>query len=159
MFKQGIESMTNNDTLRRLRYALDIDDAKVAGIIALAGRTTTADEVANWLKREDEPDYVEIPDALLCRFLDGLIIDKRGPHPSGAVPEPLEFLSNNEILKKIRIALELQADDIVAIFKRVEFDVTKAELGAFFRRPEHRNFRKCPEQVLKKFIKGLSTKP
>ncbi|MCK4563944.1 MAG: DUF1456 family protein [Verrucomicrobia bacterium] len=151
--------MTHNDTLRRLRYALNINDAKIAEAVARTGRDTTADEVVNWLKREDEPGYTELSPALLCRFLDGLIIDKRGPHPSGAMPEPQEFLSNNEILKKLRIALELQADGMVAIFKRVEFTVTKAELGAFFRRPEHRNFRKCPEQVLKKFIKGLSTKP
>ena len=150
--------MTHNDTLRRLRYALNINDDKIAETIALTGRNTTADEVVNWLKREDETGYTELSPALFCRFLDGLIIDKRGPHPSGITPEPLEFLSNNEILKKLRIALELQADDMVAIFQRVEFTVTKAELGAFFRRPEHRNFRKCPEQVLKKFIKGLSTK-
>lgn len=151
--------MTNNDILRRLRYALNINDAKIAETMALTSRNTTADEVINWLKREDETGYVEMSPALLCRFLDGLIIDKRGPHPSGNVPEPLEFISNNEILKKLRIALELQAEDMISIFKRVEFDVTKAELGAFFRRPEHRNFRKCPEQVLRKFIKGLSTKP
>jgi len=150
--------MTHNDTLRRLRYALNINDTKVAKTIARTGRITTEAEVVNWLKREDEDGYAELSPALLCRFLDGLIVDRRGPHPSGGVPEPLEFLSNNEILKKLRIALELQADDMVAIFKRVDFTVTKAELGAFFRRPEHRNFRKCPEQVLRKFIKGLSTK-
>lgn len=149
--------MTNNDILRRLRYALNINDAKIAETVALTERKTSADEVINWLKREDETGYVEMSPALLCRFLDGLIIDKRGPHPSGNVPQPQEFISNNEILKKLRIALELQADDMAAIFQRVEFTVTKAELGAFFRRPEHRNFRKCPEQVLKKFIKGLST--
>ncbi len=149
--------MTINDTLRRLRYALNINDAKIAETIALTGRETSADEVINWLKREDETGYTELSPALLCRFLDGLIIDKRGPHPSGNAPQPQEFVSNNEILKKLRIALELQADDMAAIFQRVEFNVTKAELGAFFRRPEHRNFRKCPEQVLKKFIKGLST--
>ena len=150
--------MTNNDTLRRLRYALNINDEQVAKTITLGGRKTTTDDVLNWLKREDESGYSELTSPLLCRFLDGLIINKRGPHPSGKMPEPLEFLSNNEILKKLRIALELQADDMVAIFKRVDFTVTKAELGAFFRRPEHRNYRKCPEQVLKKFIKGLSTK-
>ena len=150
--------MTNNDTLRRLRYALNIDDANVAKTMALTGRATTADEVVNWLKREDEPGYAEMSPTLLCRFLDGLIIDRRGPHPSGKAPEPLEFLSNNEILKKLRIALELKEVDMLAIFKRVEFTVTKAELGAFFRKEGHRNFRKCPEQVLKKFIKGLSTK-
>ncbi len=150
--------MTHNDTLRRLRYALNINDEQVAKAIAHTGRNTSAEEVTHWLKREDETGYVELSPSLFCRFLDGLIIDRRGPHPSGTSPEPLEFLSNNEILKKLRIALELQADGMVDIFKRVDFTVTKAELGAFFRRPEHRNYRKCPEQVLKKFIKGLSEK-
>ncbi len=150
--------MTNNDTLRRLRYALNIDDAKVAETIALTGRATAADEVIAWLRREDETGYVEISDDLLCRFLDGLIIERRGPHPSGSVSEPLEFLSNNEILKKLRIALELKEDDVLAVFKKAEFVVTKAELGSFFRKEGHRNYRKCPEQVLRKFIHGLSKK-
>ncbi|VGO16573.1 hypothetical protein PDESU_05164 [Pontiella desulfatans] len=148
--------MTNNDTLRRLRYALNIDDAKVAETIALTGRATTPDEVANWFKRDDEPGHVEISDPQLCRFLDGLIIDRRGPHPSGNVPEPLEFLSNNEVLKKLRIALELKEDGVLAVFQKAEFKVTKAELGSFFRKEGHRNYRKCPEQVLRKFIAGLS---
>jgi uncharacterized protein YehS (DUF1456 family) len=150
--------MINNDILRRLRYALNINDAKVSELIARAGKQVTEEEVASWFKREDESGYLEMPHPQLCRFLDGLIIDKRGPHPSGAPPRPLDFVSNNEILKKLRIALELQADDMIEIFKRIEFTVTKAELSAFFRRPEHRNYRKCPDQVLKKFIKGLSTK-
>jgi len=148
--------MTNNDTLRRLRYALNIDDAKVAEIIALTGRATTPDEVVNWLKREDEKGYTDLPHDLLCRFLDGLIIEKRGPHPSGTIPEPLDFLPNNEILKKLRIALNLKEEDVLAVFKKAEFVVTKAELGSFFRKEGHRNYRKCPEQVLRKFIHGLS---
>ena len=150
--------MTHNDTLRRLRYALNINDAKVAELVSRTGRKTPADEVAGWLKREDEPGYADLSPALLCRFLDGLVIDRRGPHPSGKTPEPADFLSNNEILKKLRIALELKEDDMLAVFKRVEFTVTKAELGAFFRKEGHRNYRKCPDQVLKKFIKGLSAK-
>jgi uncharacterized protein YehS (DUF1456 family) len=150
--------MTNNDTLRRLRYALNINDTKIIELIDRVGGKTTEEEITNWFKREDESGYVEMTDTQLCRLLDGLIIDKRGPHPSGTTPKPVEFLSNNEILKKLRIALELQADEMVAIFKRVEFTVTKAELSAFFRNAKHRNFRKCPEQVLRKFIKGLSTK-
>lgn len=148
--------MTNNDTLRRLRYALNINDAKVAEVVTLTGRATKADEVGGWLKREDEAGYAELSDTLLCRFLDGLIIDKRGPHPSGNVPEPLEFLSNNEVLKKLRIALELKEDGVLAVFKNAGFVVTKAELGSFFRKEGHRNYRKCPEQVLRKFIHGLS---
>ena len=148
--------MTNNDTLRRLRYALNIDDAMVADIIARTGRPTTPAEVSAWLKREDESGYVDLSHALLCRFLDGLIIEKRGPHPSGTIPEPLEFLPNNEILKKLRIALNLKEEDVLAVFKKVDFVVTKAELGSFFRKEGHRNYRKCPEQVLRKFIQGLS---
>jgi len=150
--------MTHNDTLRRLRYALNINDAKIAEMVARTGRKTTADEVVNWLKREDESGYEDLSSTLLCRLLDGFVIERRGPHPSGKIPEPMEFLSNNEILKKLRIALELQTDAMIAIFQRVEFTVTRSELSAFFRRPEHRNFRKCPDQVLKKFIKGLSAK-
>jgi len=148
--------MTNNDTLRRLRYALNIDDAKVADIITLTGRATTADEVSRWLKREDEAGYSDLTHENLCRFLDGLIIEKRGPHPSGSIPEPLAFLPNNEILKKLRIALNLKDDDVLAVFKKAGFVVTRAELGSFFRKEGHRNYRKCPEQVLRKFIHGLS---
>ncbi len=96
--------MTHNDTLRRLRYALNINDAKIAELVARTDRETTVDEVVSWLKREDEAGYGDLSPALLCRFLDGLVMDRRGPHPSGKMPEPLEFLSNNEILKKLRIA-------------------------------------------------------
>ena len=147
--------MTNNDTLRRLRYALNIDDAKVAETIALTGRATTAGEVVGWLKREDEDGYIELSHSILCRFLDGLIIEKRGPHPSGHVPGPLDFLPNNEILKKLRIALNLKEEEVLAVFTKAGFVVTKAELGSFFRKEGHRNYRKCPEQVLRKFIHGL----
>ena len=148
--------MTNNDTLRRLRYALNLTDVQMAEIISLTGRATKDEEVLTWLKREDEAGFVELKDSDLCRFLDGLIIHKRGPHPSGNAPEPLHFLSNNEVLKKLRIALELKEDGVLAVFKKAEFSVTKAELGSFFRKDGHRNYRKVPEQVLRKFIHGLS---
>ena len=148
--------MTNNDTLRRLRYALNRNDLAIAQITSKSGRETTEAEVVNWLKLEDEPGFVAMSDSDLCSFLDGLIIEKRGPHPSGNVPVPMEFLSNNEILKKLRIAMNLQSDGMLAVFKKADFDVSNAELGSFFRRADHPKFAKCPEQVLRKFIKGLS---
>ena len=151
--------MTKNDTLRRLRYALDIDDAQVAKAIGNTGEEASPAQVEGWLKREDEDGFVEISDLMFCRFLDGLIIEKRGPRPDGSAPQPLEFLSNNEILKKLRIALELRDEDMNVVFERAEFVVTKAELGSFFRKEGHRNYRKLPEQVLRKFILGLSKKP
>ena len=147
--------MTKNDVLLRLRYALSLDDARIARMISHTGEPTNANQVAQWMKREGEDGYREIPDSVLCRFLDGLITETRGPREDGSVPEPLEFLSNNEILKKLRIALELRDEEMNAVFQEAEFVVTKAELGSFFRKEGHRNYRKCPEQVLRKFIGGL----
>lgn len=148
--------MTNNDTLRRLRYALNKNDIAMAQITSKSGRDTTEAEVINWLKLEDEPGFSALADSALCSFLDGLIVEKRGPHPSGNVPAPLEILSNNEILKKLRIALNLQSEGMLEVFKKAEFSVSNAELGSFFRRADHPKFAKCPEQVLRKFITGLS---
>lgn len=147
--------MTNNDILRRLRYAFDLNDGQMAKSIANTGSELNAAEVKRWLSREEEDGFLELSDAGLCRFLDGFIIEKRGPHPSGSIPEPLEFISTNEVLKKLRIALAMREEDVLEVFERAEFVVTKAELGSFFRKEGHRNFSKCPEQVLRKFIQGL----
>ena len=150
--------MTNNDILRRLRHALDINDTKVAEIIGKTGEETTRSQVSRWLKNEDEEGYQAIADVTLCRFFDGLIIEKRGARPDGTVPEPFDVLTNNEILKKLRIALEMRDEDVTAAFEKADFVVSKAELGSFFRKEGHRNYRPCPEQVLRKFIQGLGKK-
>ena len=147
--------MTNNDILRRLRYAFNFTDGQMAKTIAHTGGESSPAQVRRWLLREDDNGFLELSDAGLCRFLDGLIIEKRGPRPDGFTPETLEFLSTNEVLKKLRIALSLREDEVLAVFARAEFVVTKAELGSFFRKDGQRNFSKCPEQVLRKFIQGL----
>ena len=90
--------------------------------------------------------------------MDGFIIEKRGVRPDGTVPEPVDVLSNNEILKKLRIALEMRDEEMTAAFKKADFVVSKAELGSFFRKEGHRHYRPCPEQVLRKFIQGLGMK-
>jgi uncharacterized protein YehS (DUF1456 family) len=148
--------MTNNDILRRLRYALNLTDGQVAATIALTGEEANPVEVRRWLLRDEDDGFVELSGTGLCRFLDGFIIEKRGSRPGGTAPEPLEFLSTNEVLKKLRIALALRDDEVLEVFARSEFVVTKAELGSFFRKEGQRNFNKCPEQVLRKFIQGLA---
>lgn len=64
-------------------------------------------------------------------------------------------MSNNEIFKKLRVALHLRNDEIIDIMKLVDFHVTKSELGAFFRKEDHPNFKKCGDQVLRNFLNGL----
>jgi uncharacterized protein YehS (DUF1456 family) len=128
----------------------------MAKIIAHTGVEADPAQVSSWLSRDEDDGFQELSDTSLCRFLDGFIIEKRGPSPDGSAPKPLEFLSTNEVLKKLRIALSLRDDEVLEVFARAEFVVTKAELGSFFRKEGQRNFNKCPEQVLRKFIQGFA---
>jgi uncharacterized protein YehS (DUF1456 family) len=62
---------------------------------------------------------------------------------------------NNDVFKKLRIALELRDEDIVEILGLVDFKITKSELGAFFRREDHPNYKICGDQVMRNFLNGL----
>jgi uncharacterized protein YehS (DUF1456 family) len=64
-------------------------------------------------------------------------------------------MSNNDIMKKLRVALQLRDDEIVKILKLVDFEISKSELGAFFRSEDHPNFKPCGDQVLRNFLNGL----
>ncbi len=64
-------------------------------------------------------------------------------------------MTNNDILKKLRVALHLRNDQIVEIIQLVNFKVTVAELGAFFRREDHPNYKPCGDQILRNFLNGL----
>lgn len=64
-------------------------------------------------------------------------------------------MSNNDIMKKLRVALKLNDQEIVDILKLVDFTTTKAELGAIFRNKEHENFKPCGDQILRNFLNGL----
>jgi len=64
-------------------------------------------------------------------------------------------MSNNDILKKLRVALKLRDDQIVEILKLVDFNITKTELSAFFRAEDHPNYKDCGDQVLRNFLNGL----
>jgi len=146
--------MTNNDILRRIRYIFDYSDAQMIEIFALAGIKVRRGHVVSWLINEDEPSYQRCDDKILASFLNGLITMKRGKK-NGPQPEPEHSLTNNLILKKLRIALELQSGDVIAILKLAEFELSASELSSFFRNPGHRNYRACKDQVLRNFLKGL----
>lgn len=150
--------MLNNDILRSLRYSLDIGDGEVAAIAQLAGQALTAAEVADLLRRDDEAGYRECPDEILARFLDGLIIHRRGRDESRPLP-PLELpLNNNLILKKLRVAFELRDNDLLAVLDAAGLIMTKGELNALFRAPGHDNYRPCGDQILRNFLKGLTAR-
>lgn len=65
------------------------------------------------------------------------------------------MLTNNDILKKLRVALNLRDEDIIQILKLVEFEISKSELGAIFRKDNHPNYKPCGDQLLRNFLNGL----
>ena len=146
--------MINNDILRRLRYIFDFGDAKMIALFELGGQRVTREQVSDWLKKEDDPAYKVCSDTLLATFLNGLIIDKRGKK-DGPQVEPEKRLSNNIIFMKLKIALNLQAEDILAILGRVDMQISKHELSALFRKPGHKHYRECKDQILRNFLKGV----
>lgn len=150
--------MLNNDVLRSVRYMLDLSDPKVAEIARLPdpGFVIDREAVQAYLKREDDPAQVECEDDVLAHFLDGLIIHLRGRTPD-ADPRPVgKRLTNNAVLKKLRVAFELKDVDMHALFTSAGFPVSKPELSALFRQPGHKNYRACGDQMLRNFLKGLT---
>jgi len=64
-------------------------------------------------------------------------------------------LTNNDILKKLRVALKMRDDDIVKVLSLVNFKISKSELGAFFRSEDHPKYMDCQDQILRNFLNGL----
>ncbi len=149
--------MTNNDTMRRVRFIFDMNDAKMIELFEHVGQSVTRAQVSAWLKPDDDPDYVECTDRELATFLNGFIIEKRGPK-DGPQPKPESQLTNNIIFRKLKIALNLKADDVLQILSHGDFFLSKHELSAFFRKPGHKHYRVCQDQALRKFLNGLQEK-
>lgn len=150
--------MTNNDILRRLRYTLNINDSTMIEIFKLADHEIEQSNLTGLLKKEDEEGFVNCSDDVLGYFLDGLILHKRGRKEikPGETRKSDLRLTNNTILKKLRIALELKEDDMLGILKLADVDISKSELTALFRKEGHKNYKECGDQFLRKFLKGLS---
>jgi uncharacterized protein YehS (DUF1456 family) len=153
--------MANNDTLRSIRDALNLDDATMLQIFKEAGREVGPSTLAAFLKTADEDEYLPCSNPIMGFFLDGLIIHNRGRKegaPAQAMP-PLAELSNNAILKKLRIALDLKEDDLVDIFTLAGKGMAKHELTALFRKPGNRHYKECPDELLSGFIQGIGLRP
>ncbi|OUM30245.1 hypothetical protein B8W70_10980 [Pseudomonas sp. 1239] len=148
--------MIHNDVLRSLRYMLDISDAKLAEITRINGFDVSDADIASYLKKDEEEGFVRCPDEVIAHFLDGLVVFKRGRDESRP-PLPVEVpVTNNIILKKLRVAFELKEDDLHAILKAADFSVSKPELSALFRKVGNSNYRPCGDQLLRNFLKGLT---
>lgn len=146
--------MTNNDVLRRIRNTFDYSDAQVLAIFAQAEHKVSPEQVACWLENNNQPGYQACPDVDLAAFLNGLINEKRGKK-DGPQPAPETEINPNIIFRKLKIAFNLQAEQVLEILDTEGLELTKRELSAFFRNTEHKHYKKCHEAVCWAFVKGL----
>lgn len=149
-------SMINNDVLRSVRYMLAINDLAVARIFELGGCPLPMSEVASYFEEEGTAGYRECGNRAMAHFLDGLIVYRRGQND--AIPmRPVDpFITNNTILKKLRVAFALKDDDMLEIMRSANLPVSKPELSALFRSPGHPNYRVCGDQFLRNFLRSLT---
>lgn len=149
--------MRNNDILRRLRYVFDYSDSKMIAIFKEGGQEVSRAEMSSLLKKDEDPDFVVCKDVLLATFLNGFINDRRGKK-EGAEQAPETYLSNNHILRKLRIGLNLQDEECREILSSAGLSLSRHELSAFFRKKGHKNYRACKDQILRNFLAGLQLK-
>ncbi len=154
----------NNYCLRRLRYAMNLDNQALIKLFANIGYKLELNELKPFLLKEEESGYLELADYLLVIFLDALILSKRGARDGAETLQQSELVSqskrvkvnNNLILNKIKIAFSLTTDDIIDILALADFRLSKSELSALFRNPTHRNYRECGNQLIRNFLTGLT---
>jgi uncharacterized protein YehS (DUF1456 family) len=149
--------VTNNDILRRIRYIFDFSDQKMTAIFGLADLPVTREQISGWLKKDDDPEFQACSDTELAVFLNGLIIERRGKK-EGAQPEPEQKLNNNIVFRKLKIALDLKAEDILQLLELADVHISKHELSAFFRKPGHKHYRDCKDQILRNFLNGVQSR-
>ncbi|MGL4734499.1 MAG: DUF1456 family protein [Enterovibrio sp.] len=146
--------MTNNDVLRRVSHTFELNDKVISEIFSLADCAVADEQISCWLKKDDDDSFAQIGDQELASFLNGFINFKRGKR-DGEAPRVEEKINNNVVFQKLRIALNLKAEDILEILQLADFRLSKHELSAFFRKPDNKHYRECKAQVLQSFLLGV----
>lgn len=152
--------MIHNDVLRRLRFALRLNDGATLELFKLVDYPMEVDYLQAIMKKEEETGFVRCRDKIISLFLDALIIKRRGKK-DGVEPKHLvagEKLSNNEVLRKIKIAMNYRDEDMLEILRYANFNLSKGELSALFRRQDHRSYKPCGDQLLRNFLQGMVKK-
>ncbi len=147
--------MTNNYILSSMMNSLKLDKIDILKAYKLVDKKITQDDVDDILREPSDEKFILLSDEGFELFLNGFIAYKRGPSDKKVKKKKIYF-SNNIILKKLKIALDLKDEDIIKIFANDGLEITKSQLSAYFRRDGHINYRKCSDVLLKRFIKGLS---
>lgn len=148
--------MKPNELLRHLRKLLALNEKDMTDILRLGQYDAAPEQVRNWLRQENEDSYEPCPELAAAHFVEGLIIHRRGQKEGAPPVAPAAGYNNNQLLKKLRIAFNLQNDDMHGLFAAAGRPQTKQTLDALFRKPEHRNFQTCDDRTLRAFLQALT---
>jgi len=146
--------VSTNEILYRIKKALNLSQEEVLKAYELEKYEIDTSHLEALLKKRQDKDFKLCSYEELGIFLDGLVTLKRGPSPQNNQNDVLE-LSNNLILKKLRIALELKEAETEIIFGLADIELSKQQLASLFRKEGHKNFKKCSDELLMAFIEGL----
>ena len=147
--------MQINDILFKLKTALTLSHEEMIKAYALADYEMTKERLESILKRHQDKGYAEATYEELGVFLDGLVLLKRGPSDKVATDDEAVALTNNLILKKVRVAMELKEAELVILFALGEVTLTKRQIGSLFRKEGGKNFKECSDELLMAFLDGL----
>ena len=146
--------MNPNSVFFKLTTALKLDVDTIHQAYALENFEIEKEHIKNILKHPQDKGSEYCTYEELGVFLDGLILLKRGAS-SQKQSDKVVDLTNNLILKKIRIAMELKDVEIEMIFALVDLSLSKQERASLFRSEAHKNFQACPDELLVHFLHGL----
>nr|WP_324257805.1 DUF1456 family protein [Cellvibrio fontiphilus] len=149
--------MRTNDIFRKLTQSLRLDTPQIQALFAISAIELSDKEIANLLKTDYQPGFEPLPDYVLLMFLNNLIEQQRGKKTDGE-PEVIAKhakISNNDVLKKLRIAYNLHEQQVRDALKLATIELTKSDLAALFRKPGHVHFKACDNELVLDFIEGL----
>jgi len=145
--------LRTNKILQRIAKALYFNVNDIVHIYELEEFPKSKDEIRALLQDEHSKKFKEASYEDLGIFLDGLVSKKRGKLDKANEEE--QALSNNLILKKLRVALNLKSHEMVMIFALVDIEISPSQINAFFRKEGHKNYRPCSDKMLFDFLDGL----
>jgi uncharacterized protein YehS (DUF1456 family) len=147
--------LSTNEILYRIQKALNLTTEEMLKTYELEGYKMETSHLESLLKRRQDKDFVPASYEELGLFLDGLVTLKRGPSPKKPKNDEAVELTNNLILKKLRIALELKEPETEIIFGLADIELSKQQLSSLFRKENHKNFKPCSDELLMAFLEGL----
>lgn len=147
--------MPLNDILFKITKALSLEHNQIIEAYKLADFEMSEERLVSILKRRQDKGYEEASFEELGVFLDGLVLLKRGTSNKPSHEEEVLELTNNLILKKIRVAMELKEAELVILFALAEVSITKRQIGSLFRKEGNKNFKACSDELLMAFLDGL----